>query len=78
VALAATPFLTGQYKRGTRHWVPHLALAAFELTSLLMSDPRGKGDFHGDVDAVRAANELDPHSRIYNGGSAMPSASARF
>jgi hypothetical protein len=78
VAVGALPFLTGQYRKGPKHFVPHLALAAFELSSLLLSDPRGKGDFHGDVDAVRAANELDPHSRIYNGGSAMPSASARF
>ena len=78
VAVGALPFLTGQYRKGPKHFVPHLALAAFELSSLLMSDPRGKGDFHGDVDAVRAANELDPHSRIYNGVSAMPSASARL
>ena len=78
VAVGALPFLTGQYRKGPKHFVPHLALAAFELQSLLLSDPRGKGDFHGDVDAVRAANELDPHQRIYNGGPAMPSASARF
>jgi hypothetical protein len=71
VAVGALPFITGQYRKGPRHFVPHLALAAFELQSLLLSDPRGKGDFHGDVDAVRAANELDPHSRIYNGGPAV-------
>ena len=74
VAVAALPFLTGQYRKGPRHFVPHLALAAFELSSLLMSDPRGKGDFHGDVEAVRAANELNPHSRIYNGGPAVAAA----
>jgi hypothetical protein len=78
IAVGALPFITGQYRKGPKHFVPHLALAAFELQSLLLSDPRGKGDFHGDVDAVREANELDPHSRIYNGGPAMPSASARF
>jgi hypothetical protein len=71
VAVAALPFITGQYRKGTRHWAPHVALAAFELQALLLSDPRGKGDFHGDVDAVRAANELNPHSRIYNGGPAV-------
>ena len=71
VAVAALPFITGQYRKGTKHWVPHVALAAFELSSLLLSDPRGKGDFHGDVEAVRAANELAPHSRIYNGGPAV-------
>jgi hypothetical protein len=71
VAVGALPFITGQYRKGPRHFVPHLALAAFELQSLLLSDPRGKGDFHGDVEAVRAANELNPHSRIYNGGPAV-------
>jgi hypothetical protein len=71
VAVGALPFITGQYRRGRRHWVPHVALAAFELQALLLSDPRGKGDFHGDVEAVRAANELDPHERIYNGGPAV-------
>src|SRR5437588_8542341 len=27
VALAATPFVTGQWKKGTKHWVPHVALS---------------------------------------------------
>jgi hypothetical protein len=76
IAVGALPFITGQYRKGSRHWVPHVALAAFELQALLLSDPRGKGDFHGDVDAVRAANELDPHSRIYNGGPAVEPARA--
>jgi hypothetical protein len=74
IAVGALPFITGQYRKGPKHFVPHLALAAFELQSLLLSDPRGKGDFHGDVDAVRAANELNPHSRIYNGGPAVAAA----
>ena len=26
VALAATPFATGQFKKGKRHWLPHAAL----------------------------------------------------
>jgi hypothetical protein len=43
------------------------------LTTLLT---RRKGRFHGDVDAVRAANELNPHSRIYNGGPAVAPARA--
>src|ERR1044072_5337411 len=38
VALAATPFVTGQYRKGRRHWVPHVALALFELSSLAVSD----------------------------------------
>src|SRR5829696_330726 len=68
LALAATPFVTGQWKKGTDQWVPHVALAAFELSSLVMTDPTGKGDFHGDVEAVREANMEDPHRKIYDGG----------
>ena len=56
--------------------MPHVGLAAFELTSLLMTDPTGKGDFHGDVDAVREANTADPHSAIHNGGPAVSPARA--
>jgi hypothetical protein len=71
VALAATPFVTGQWKQGRRQWVPHVALAAFELASLAMTDPTGRGDYHGDVEALRAANMEDPHRQIYNGGPAV-------
>src|SRR3954471_82822 len=56
LALAATPFVTGQWKKGRRQWLPHVGLCLFELSALLMSDPTQKGDFHGDVDAVRRAN----------------------
>jgi hypothetical protein len=62
LALAATPFVTGQFRRGRRQWVPHLALAAFELSSLAITDPSGRGDFHGDVEAVRDANTWRPES----------------
>jgi hypothetical protein len=71
LALAATPFVTGQYKQGRRQWVPHVALCAFELMSLAMTDPTGKGDFHGDVDAVRQANREDPHRKIHEGPPAV-------
>jgi hypothetical protein len=71
IALGATPFITGQYKEGRRQWVPHVALAAFELMSLAMTDPSGKGDFHGDVDAVRQANQEDPHRKIHDGPPAV-------
>ena len=71
LALAATPFVTGQYKKGRRQWVPHVGLAIFELTSLVMTDPTGKGDFHGDVEAVRQANMEDPHRKIYEGPAAV-------
>jgi hypothetical protein len=75
IALAATPFVTGQFRKGTSQWVPHVALCAFELASLAMTDPTGKGDFHGDVEAVRAGNTEDPHRKIYDGKPAvMPSA----
>ena len=76
VALAATPFITGQWKKGPRQFVPHLALAAFELSSLAMSDPSGRGDFHGDVDAVRANNSEDPTRKIHEGPPAVQPAVA--
>jgi hypothetical protein len=75
-ALAATPFVTGQFKRGRSQWVPHVALAAFELVALAMSDPTGRGDFHGDVDAVREANQEDPHRKIHEGERAVTPAAA--
>lgn len=71
VALAATPFVTGQYRRGRSQWLPHVALALFELGSLAMSDPTGRGDYHGNVESVRRANELDPHARIHQGKPAV-------
>jgi len=76
LALAATPFATGQYKDGRRHWVPHVALCLFELASLAITDPTGKGDFHGDIEAVREANMEDPHRKIYEGPRAVQPATA--
>jgi hypothetical protein len=71
VALAATPFVTGQFGKGRRHWVPHVALALFELSSLAVSDPAGYGDYHGNIDAVRSTNAEDRHRKIYNGTPAV-------
>ena len=71
LALAATPFATGQWKKGRSQWVPHVGLALFELMSLAMSDPTGKGDYKADVEAVRAANTEDPHRKIREGGPAV-------
>src|SRR3954451_9282232 len=71
IALAATPFLTGQYKRGRSQWLPHVALCLFELSSLAITDPTGRGNYHGDVEAVRAANMEDPHRKIYDGKPAV-------
>src|SRR3954469_1627460 len=77
VALAATPFVTGQWKKGRKYWVPHIGLAFFELSSLAITDPTGRGDYHGDVEAVRQANMEDPHRKIYNGGRAVTPAAMR-
>jgi hypothetical protein len=77
IAVGALPFITGQYKEGRRQWVPHVALMAFELMSLAMTDPTGKGDYHGDVDAVREANREDPQRKIHDGPPAVkPAAEA--
>jgi hypothetical protein len=76
IALAATPFVTGQWKKGRDQWVPHVGLCLFELAALAMTDPTGDGDFHGDVDAVRRANMEDPHRKIYDGGPALTPARA--
>jgi hypothetical protein len=71
LALAATPFVTGQFKRGRSQWVPHVALCLFELSALAISDPTGRGDFHGDVEAVRQANRENPQRKIYDGPRAV-------
>jgi hypothetical protein len=76
VALAATPFITGQYKKGTKHWAPHVGLCLFELGSLLLTDPTGRGDYKADVAAVREGNMDDPHQSIYDGGPAVTPATA--
>ena len=76
IALAATPFITGQYKKGRSQWVPHVGLSLFELGSLLMSDPTGKGDYKANVEAVRAANTEDPERKIYEGPPAVTPSTA--
>src|SRR4051812_8665869 len=42
LALGAAPFVTGQWRKGRRSWVPQVGLAAFELVALLMTDPTGR------------------------------------
>jgi hypothetical protein len=76
LALAATPFVTGQWKKGRREWVPHVALCLFELGSLAMTDPTGRGDYHGNVEAIRQANKENPHRKIYEGPPAVRAAVA--
>ena len=64
VGVAATPFLTGQKRR----W-PHLAIAAWEAMSLLMSetDVRGKAP-----ERAREANAYDSRERVVNGSAFDP------
>jgi hypothetical protein len=76
VALAATPFVTGQYREGPRQWVPHVALCLFELGSLLLTDPTGHGDDKADVAAVRDANAKDPHAVVGDPHTAVRPAAA--
>jgi hypothetical protein len=77
VALAATPFVTGQFRRGRSQWVPHVALALFEFSSLAITDPTGRGDFHGNVEAVHEANMEQPRRKIYEGEPAVAAAAAQ-
>jgi nucleotide-binding universal stress UspA family protein len=76
LALAATPFVTGQWNKGRDQWLPHAGLCMFELVSLAMTDPTQKGDSHGDVDAVRRANTEDPHHKVYERAPAVARARA--
>jgi hypothetical protein len=55
---------------------PHVALYLFELGSLALTDPTGKGDFHGDFDAIRRANMEEPHRKVHTGGRAVVRAAA--
>jgi hypothetical protein len=76
VGLAATPFLTGQYRKGARYWAPHVGLCLFELGSLLLSDPTGRGDYKADVAAVREGNMEDPHRKVHDGQPAVTPSTA--
>jgi hypothetical protein len=40
VALAATPFLTGAWRNGLRHWLPHTVIGAQELALALTTKER--------------------------------------
>jgi hypothetical protein len=76
VALAATPFVTGQFREGPRQWVPHVGLCLFEIGSLLLTDPTGHGDDTSDVSAVREANAKDPHAQVADERPAVRPAAA--
>ena len=49
--------------------------AAFR-ESLLMSDPTGRGDYHGDVQAAQQANRIDKSAK-FNGKPAVVPGSAQ-
>jgi hypothetical protein len=77
VALAATPFVTGQFREARSQWLPHVGLSLFELGSLALSDPTGRGDYKADVEAIRRANAEDPARKIHERGLAVtPGAAA--
>ena len=76
LALAATPFVTGQWRRAARQWVPHVALCLFELGSLVLTDPTGRGDSKVDVDAVRSHNMEDPDRKVHAESPAVTPACA--
>jgi hypothetical protein len=77
LALAATPFVTGQFRKGRDQWMPHVGLALFELGSLALTDPTGRGDYKADVEAIRRANAEDPARKIHERGLAVtPGAAA--
>jgi hypothetical protein len=77
VALAAMPFATGQYTEGRKQWLPQVALGLFELSSLAITDPTGRGDYHGDVAKIHEANMEDPRRKIYEGPPAVVASAAR-
>jgi hypothetical protein len=72
LGIAALPFVTGQYRKGRSQWVPHVALCLFELASLALTDPTGRGDYKGDVDAVRRANMADPRAAVEGDPAVRP------
>src|SRR4051794_11694654 len=76
VALAATPFLTGQYRKGAKHWAPHVGLCLFELASLLLTDPTGRGDYKADVAAAQEGNREAPPRKCRAGQPAVTPATA--
>jgi hypothetical protein len=46
-------------------------LCLVELAALAVSDPTGRGDYHGDLEKVRQNNSEDPHRKIYEGAPAV-------
>lgn len=76
VALAALPLFTGRWRGGRRQWLPQVGVAVFELGALALTDPTGRGSYHGDVDAVRAANTENPERKVHASEPAVRRAAA--
>src|SRR4051812_885470 len=76
LALAATPFVTGQYRKGTSQWAPHVGLCLFELGSLLLSDPTGRGDNRPAGGGGRGATGEAPPRKTHAGRPAVSPATA--
>jgi len=55
---------------------PAPRLALFELASLAITDPTGRGDWHGDVEAVSRSKMEDPGRKIHDGRRAVTPAVA--
>ena len=72
LALGATPFVTGQYREGRKQWVPHVGLALFELMSLALSDPTGRGSYKADPARARETNMMDPREAIDGAPAVTP------
>ncbi len=75
VGLAAAPFVTGEYKKGRRHWLPHVLFAAYEAAALAMSEP-GEGNHgikpKGDKRPVADAPPAFPNGVPTNGNAPRP------
>lgn len=66
VALAAAPFATGAYRKGPRHWLPHVGVAAFETASLLMSETQARDKA---PERAHEANAYDSRERVTSGSA---------
>ena len=75
VGLAASPFFTGEYKKGRRHWLPHVLFALYETAALVMSEP---GDTNHGVEPkgerrpVADAPHAFPNGAPSNGSAPRP------
>lgn len=69
VALGAAPFITGDWKKGRRHWLPHVLLAAYELGSVAMTEP---GDGNHPEKPIGVARPVDQAPPAFPNGRPSP------